>query len=415
MATTNTTFDSATRASAKEIKLITFAKERMSRAQAKVSKFRSMGTKSVSLDGGNFKLFDVREPRKLVEKGSGLIDTPVETQQYERRALYAKVFHMATRTDIGDLVDSGGSVLADAGVELDNAIARSMDEVILSAIITPAQESADAALTDDINSRSATAVQRLTAGYALTQRTRVPFYHKEGTGSNVSFTADVVEDINHIFAVRDVEDDLCATLTPSARLILAKDSDFKNAENIFSLGKGMASDRRRGWNYKGINWVEVSQNVLPVIDRRNSGASDFSATSTVASEITFASVKMGTNLEAPLSYTGALSGATPAARLTSLKSSVRQQLPNIAGRTNAALSSGDQANIKTVTTKSSDVIYVWGKSSLLFAERSQETIYSEDSLPMVSLAKQGYIRVSFGATLLDDAYAVAVPIKGTFA
>ena len=341
------------------------------------------------MDGGNFKLFPRTKKRSFVEKNGGIVITPAAEQDYDRRALFVKVYHAATQVDIGDMVDSQVSQLEDAKSELMKAEGRLIDTVILDALVSAVSESSDA-------SEDAT-TKRLTAAVSLTERRRLPFYHEQNTaGDAVVFDVDTIEDILHIFAIRDVEDDLCATLTPGVKNILRKESDFKNAENIFAPMKRSVDDNRQGFSYKGINWISISQSVLPLISRNNVGFTA-AGSNTVTSNIQLPSLELtgsGALTGTAYSYTGA-------------------NKTSLADVTAAVSAYTDAAGAETIQCRSADILYIWGKSALLFADRAEETFSQESLLPLLSYAKQGYMRVSFGAMLLDDEYVMAVPIKGT--
>ena len=410
-AATNLTSASAAVSRAEAIKLITFSQEMWSEAQQVGSKFKLLGSVSKSMDGGNFKLFQRTKKRRFQEKKGGVQPVVAEKQAYDRRALFVKVWDMTTQVDIGDIVDSTSSVLQDSHRELMNEEGRVIDCVLLSALLEPVSESGDA------DKDGTTEV--LTASISLTKRHKIPFYYKgttvvsngaDATTGALKFNADVIEDILYHFAVRDVEEDLCATLTPEVKRVLRKEADFKNAENIFAPMKRSVDDNRQGFNYKGINWISCSASILPIVSQKNAGLTAATSATSIGASVTAAGVDLDStnNLERTLSYTGDIKTTVAAIRSAAEK-------PNSYGGGYTDLSDAADDSIATLSFKSKDVLYVWGKSGLYFADRPQENISSEDTIPLLSQARQGYMRISFGATLIDDDYALAIPIKGSAA
>lgn len=420
MAAVNASVNTDNVSRGKSIKIINFIDETWSDSQQTKSSYRSLGTTTVSLKHANFDLFPKRKKRGFVEKAGGVVATPVQEQAYTRRALYVKTFHAATQADLGDLVDNQSDMLADAKVELMNDMGRITDTIILSALIGNSAESDDAS-TSGVRPNS-----DLTAQVNLSERVRLPFYHAKGKvtvakaatsttpavvgKTEVKFDTDTIEDILYVFAIRDMMGDLCATLTPEVRRILRKDKDFKDADNIFAPMKRSVDDSREGFNYKGVNWITCSQSVLPIISQKNAGLTA-RGTLTLESDTALPSVDVGVDsgLGRTRSFAASAIDAADRGKIANRRSEAQVPNEETAGYTTDAYS---DTELKTVTCKSKDVLYIWGKSAVYFAERPQENFAADAELPLFSHAKQGYVRINLGAMLIDDDHAIAVPVKG---
>lgn len=355
------------------VKMAAFAAETWSAAQQEMSALKSY-TVPKSLDGGTFKLFPVAQKRTVREKGAGVVDTPRTAQSYIRRAMFSKSYHDANAIDADDQADAQVNVLEDSKMQMANAFGRTADSVILDSIVSPVQETEDASEDAD---------GLLTAVVDLNKRYRNNAFAKAGAaGELAAFGGDDLEDVGYIFASRDVSSKLCATLTPELQRILRKDADFKNAESIYSTRDtgGMVKDIE----YKGITFIKVSNDVLPIISERNIGSAA-NANRNADQAIQVRSLKESNNVAPHLS----------AARLSK-----------------AQLKAATEADTATVTCRSIDLAYFWAKSALYFTSRDELNFASMKELPEKSEASQIYMRVNFGALLIEDAQGLIVPVKG---
>ena len=356
------------------VKMATFAAETWSAAQQEMSALKAY-TVSKSLDGGTFKLFPVAQKRTVREKASGVIDTPRTAQSYIRRGMFSKSYHDANAIDADDQADAQVDVLEDSKMQMAKAFARTCDSVILSALVDPVQETEDASEDGD---------GLLTSVVDLNKRYRNNAFAKVGaTGPIAAFGGDDLEDVGYIFASRDVASKLCATLTPELQRILRKDADFKNAESIYATRDtgGMVKDIP----YKGVTFISVSNDVLPIISDKNIGS--------------------GAN-------TNRNTAQSIQVRSLSESDSVAPHLSD-ARLSKAQLKTATSANTATISCRSIDIAYFWAQEALYFTSRDELNFARLSDLPEKSEAKQLYMRVNFGALLIEDAQGLIVPIKGT--
>lgn len=361
------------------IKVIGYANEVWSEAQAKESKFKQ-ATASKNIGMANYKLFQIAKLREAQRKGGGVVLTPRQTQEFDRRALFSESYHDSEVIDPDDEVDNQADILEVARSQMTKAFARICDRVILHSHVDPVQESED-------STADASNANIITASAALNKRWRGNAFAKvEGAAANAALkaiTADDLEDIGYIFAKRDVEAKIVATLTPELQRTLRKDPDFKNAENTYATRDtgGMV----KNIEYKGITFIQCSESVLPLISNTNIG------------------------------------GAAAGTRATAQKIAVRDlataenvnPLLSTARVTKATLKTQTSAKSAEVTCRSTDLAYFWASEALYFASRDSLVFGSLDRLPNQSLAKQLYMRVNFGAMMIDDDYALTVPVRGT--
>lgn len=335
----------------------------------------------ISMDGGNFKLVPRSKKRAYTRRNFGITRTPDSGQTWRApRAIFIQEFHDALQVDVSDLIDTYASITETAKTEQRKAMARTIDQILLDALITTVEEGSDGATNST--------TQRITASAGLTTRyrdlVRAKISGKDADATLDDFEADDLEDINYSFISKNVEDELCVTLTPELARVLRKDSDFKNAENIYSLQS--APDRRAGFTYKDFRFVPVRPDVLPLLQAGN-------LTSTAnANGDTLDTAKILIVKDI----------ADTSARATNW-TSTRVTVP----------ASSNTTGYSTVEAKSKDMIYIWSPNYLLRATRDQLNMFSEDTRLDASLAKQIYSRINLGAVFMDDEFVLAVPLAGT--
>lgn len=403
-------FDPALGSRGDKIKLITFARETWEEAQASVSSFKGLGVTHKSLDGGNYKLFSRTFRREFVKHTGGIVQTPVGTQVYDRRALFSQPYHAATQSDLSDLIDNTSDIFADARSSLLKAKARLIDEVIVSAIVSPVMVETTGSTG---GSTTTPGTGNLRAAVSLANRYKLNAYYAPGSGTAVEFDADTIEDILHIFAKRDVYSNILCTLTPELKNILRKDSDFKNAENIFAPMKRSVDDNRQGFSYKGINFISCSESILPVLDDASIGETAAATTNTIRTSVAVKAFKLDSSeaIQDPvvLDSNTNLKGSSDA-----LKRALAVQAGWAASSdSDAVKKAAYNGRLRTITARSDQWVQFWCSEGLYYADRPEEMEMEMSKLPMLSLARQEYIRVSLGAMLIDEDFAMSVPIAGT--
>lgn len=375
------------------IKLVSFAKERWSEAQQRVSKVKTVGCSEKDLGGGDYKLFDRSKQRSFTRKNGGVAKSPDTKQEFKpRRALFVLEFHDALVADPSDLVNNSSNIFETAKEETNNALARLLDTVCLDAIIAPVHEGNSSSVDANKDGSYPKRTNLITADVGINKRYKdicVVKGAKSTAGSAIAaLTSDDLEDILYQFSIRDVEDQLLCTLTPELQRMLRKDTDFKNAENVFTASRMGAKDgAQMNFEYKGIRFIYISGTVLPQLSAENIAAeADTAANTILTADRTFHARDMATSEITDVKTSNDGVGTTVQAKTT---------------------------KHAKVTAKSKDMIYLWSARALYFAKKDELTIAEKTTLPLFSHAEHGYIRVAFGAMLIDDNYAMAIPIKGT--
>ena len=364
------------------VKTIAFASEVWAEAQQKESKMLPfVTTKDVD---GLYKFFEGVKKQKMTEGIYGLQATPEGEQKTDRIALFTKPFTAAVQIDQGDRMDTTIDLLSAYKEEIKKAMARTIDELILNALVSTVHVAKD-------SSTDATS-KRITADLRTEEKHKDGFVFAKNVNAAatdtklVDFTSSDLEDVKFIFDKRETDTDIFCTYTPELRRILYKDAEFVNQENRVSTVTS-GKDSRRAIEYRGINFVNTHTQRLPLIDADNVGINAVDANQTAKSKV--------------LIMCKGLSGddTTPADLvLTADKSAA-----------------GDRADggLEQIETTSDQMIYCWAREALFFATRSANTFMHEGKRADLSYADQVYYRVACGATLRDVDYALGVVLGGT--
>lgn len=387
------------------IKLVSFAREAWAEAQQKDSKFKVLGTRSVSMNGENFRLFTRRKKAVYTKREGGPQLTPSDSYGHKaRRALFTESYHTATQADIDELTDNQVDLLMDYRQELVYAQGRLCDRIILSSLLHNVNQEVQFAAVDR--------KKQILTQISLERRAKDNVFcaadvaAADGSSADIgSGFADLLEDINYIFATRDVIDEKpVVTLTPKLQRILRKDMDFKNAENVFSKMKGTVSMPNEVIDYRGFDFIPCSNSILPEAHEATGQVADGYVTARVLSashvDVVDYVATGDLQLDPETSGNAAKTRAAQAA------------LYGTDADGNAILTEADYRVIKVAPT---DLAYIWIPSAVLFSTRMDRSIMTNDILPEQSQAKQVYSRVNFGATLLDDQFSMVLAVGGSVA
>lgn len=363
----------------KEVKKITYAAELWAEAQQKDSKTQVYTTKK-SLDGGSYRLFARTKKRDFKERRGSVQRTNYTGQEFSRRALFAKTYDDAIVADLEDLISNQVDILEAAKAETRKAGGRLMDTVILDSLIASHHSEIAGSTEDTLN--------RLTAALNIERRFKDVVWAKtSGLAADAAltkFVADDLEDIKAVFAKRDVMESIKCTLTPEMKRLLMKDPDFKDAENTFSITKAEAAGMK-GFMYKEIEFIQISESVLPLLSKQNIG---IAANSADAADDTH--------------YTSKQIAARD------LSSTARVD----ASDTLTAVQEKDSEHA-IVECNSANMAYFWVPEAVYFTSRPELTKVLEADLPDFRHARSCYFMVNFGALTIDDNWVMAVPINGT--
>ena len=291
--------------------------------------------------------------------------------------------------DKDDIVDTVSNPFMDRKNQNSMALGRLCDQTILEALIdksllegTPLQEDFNTAATQ-------TDQQRHYAVGKPTQQFKdvcfIPADKSANAANAVLFDANSLEDVKHVFRKRDLSGvELICAFTPDLQLVLRKDTDFKNAENVYA-DRAVAdmAGSGKGFRYKGIRFIEINEDALPELSTDN-----------IAS-----------------AYNAGTEQATLKCRVsnnTDLKGKTAASLP--------ASSATAGAVVKTVSgVQKKDMIYIWESKAVYFAQRGELDLDDMTTRPDYSMAQQLYSRVNIGAMLIDEDEVLVMPLRGTVA
>ena len=372
-------------------RIVTYAKEAWAEAQQKESTL-SIHTKKVSMDGGNSRFFPKIFKRQYAVKNYGTVKTPDTAQNVSMREIITQEFHDALSIDPGDLIGTATNILENAKSQMMPAQGRLIDQIILSALVSPARETTSQAAANR-NSALGAHANFIKATVDTETQYKNSLWVKSIASTGVkTFESDDLDNIRYIFSIREIDSSICCTLTPELELILRKDANFINAENRFTAAIGgdpyrsglMANQRH--FMYKGFNFVYTFLDRLPVLS-----AANIAETATVANLTTTATAQVrGLDV-----------------REKGLDSRTTAQTAGAVGANNAG---GLRAGTGRATLLSKDVIHFWNPEAVYVASRDDLIFNREDELPLFSYAKQVYSRVSYGAMVIDDAHVLSLAL-----
>ena len=366
-----------------------YAAELWSEAQSRESKLKMDGCTHKTQTDSIHWYRDIKKTEFVVKAG-GIVATPFKEGEYGRRALITQTYHDALIVDPDDLVDSQSDPFSDRDDQNKAALGRLCDQVILQGIMDKVLLQKKPLQEDFATTATQTDAKRHYPVGGLETRTKdicfVPNDKKTGNDSakaRILDNVDQLEDIKLVFRKRNVEDELVVTYTPNLQSWLRKDADFKNAENVYSMRDvAQMSGAGKGFMYKTMRFIPINEDALP--DLSTDGIASAKAGTGDAATYTLRCRAMDNT-----DVTGKVGSALPAKSATA--GSVVREVSEVG---------------------KSDVIYVWAKRALYFAERGSLKIEEQTTNPNFSHARQKYYRVNFGSMLMDEDYAMVVPIQG---
>lgn len=410
------------------VKILKYAMKLWSEAQTKVSHVRAH-TRTESMDGATDKWFLKTVRREYKPKSFGLSLTQHETQETTRRLLRTTSFTDAFLRDKDDSVGNEMDPMAIAQDARVPALARLIDRTALGGIVAKAVEmTPETTLTGTDNTPSAEpmySVRKKEIGYARLEEaggTDLLADARIAAGQTTAFEVDdifeLIESIINLFQVRAIHSNICVTLTPALRTKLVKDTTFRNLEDTYMLGykSGLRND---GVEYRGLTFVPAHFDVLPKLSTNNIATAG-TAAEPILTVRSFADVEFNED-----GTKGQDSAAADSFRGRTILDSIsdRAKALNAAGNTGgtaaqqAAATRGTSGGVRRhdVKVKNQDMIYVWSPEALIFAERAELRLQRTSELPLYNYADQDWDMVNFGCMLIDEDYAIAIPLKGNLA
>ena len=382
-----------------QTRTVSYAKEVWSLAQSKYSKLEAMGCKKVSIQG-HAQMIRRRHRRTLTPKSAGVVATPYKAHSWDRRLLMTNSFHDATLIDPDDISESQADLFGDVMAESANALGRLTDQVILDAIVAPvivekppltftSDELSGSGAIGSTDAAQGDAQRRSQTGRIETQVKDVVFFvHGESSDSANAkiFEAADLDLVLQVFRKRNMDTvNLVCTLTPEMELLMRQDVQFQNAENRHNEGLGRISDVGSSFRYKGINFIPINEDALPVLQ--------------------------GSGVDAGVSNKFVLRGRNLKTRLTSAQSKGRLVSALPAAGASTGLGGAEMQDVELA--HSEDVVFFWDGQAIYKTERPELSMQKRDENIELSHAQQSYMRVNMGAVCMDEDYVMVVPLRGT--
>ena len=357
------------------------------------SKAQSMNSKlsdTVEHDNINecFKWYTRTDRRDFVPKAAGLVATPYKSHGFDRRGLLTKPYHDAYIADTDDLMETSVNPFEVVRTQIQHAVGRLTDKVILQAITdkvitekVPVQEDFSTAATRSDAKRHYTG-----QGMSLQTKQITFLPNRKMTGNDTAKAAlfadgntglDDLEEVMHVFRKRDKSGtQLFCTYTPNLQVRMRTNPEWKNVENLYS-GQGVESQSRTGgrFSYKNITFVEINEDALP----------DPSADGGIETAVT---------------------GKEATIRCRSLRGA------DVDGKVAPSQPAKSATNREVQKVEKQDLVYFWEKMAVKLARQGALELGTEFQDVTVSMAKGLYSRIRLGGMLMDEDCVVIVPLDG---
>lgn len=368
---------------------------------------------------GSFEIFDRFKKREVVLKQGGVQATPYKKGRADQIVVSSRSYHDADIQDMDDAVEGPVDYFAATMTEMSSAMARKADTAILCAFtlqnrLLKADKQDSTSLITEPNPEpepfdrdvmfipdatgTASTLSEVTTNAAATRQTIL--------------NSDSLESLRLLFRKRDVMGQICITLTADLAIILRRDSDFKNAENVYKSQTAAGASIGQGFEYKGFKFVDVSDQVLPTVFSGGKGAVDSIEDNGETLRVACREIKIGK----PRAYYQSQDLEVAASITTNvLTTRVAQHNKAYKKREDLADSAADiveAADYKLIEVTPSDLAYVWVKKAVLFVQRPKLSMVEESKNVNLSYAKQIYMRRNFGALVKDDDYVCVMPVMG---
>lgn len=335
-----------------------------------------------------FKWFTRTDRRDFVSKASGLVATPYKSHGFDRRGMLTNTYHDAYIADKDDLLETSVDPFAVVAEQIQHALGRLTDKVILQSMTDQAIVENRPKQDDFSTDATRSDAKKHITGQGMTQmRKQVTFLPQRLMSGNDSSKArlfadganglDDIEEVMHAFRRRDkVGTQLYCTYTPDLQLRMRTNPEWKNVEQLYS-GQGVESQSRMGvrFSYKNLTFVTINEDALPELSA-NGGIET------------------------------AYAGNNATIRCRSL------QADDVDGKVAAAHPAKSATNREVQEVTKRDLVYIWEKMAVKFARQGEVEMMTPFTDVTVSLAKGAYSRVRLGGILLDEDCLVVCPLNG---
>ena len=390
-------------------------------AQDRLSQTRRMEyaeglwTKSQSMDSAlsttvssetiseTMKWYTRTDRRDYQARPGGIGVNPYKRHGFDRRALVTRAYEDAYIADSQDLMESDQDPFAVVEQQLQYALGRLTDQVILQAITdkviiekTPVEESLAHNARDAFSAASNSGTRRHYTGQGQSlERKQITFLPQRLMTGNDSAKSDLtfggasstvkplddLEEVMHLFRKRFKKGvNLYCTYTPDLQYRLRTDAEFKNAENIYNGADIINPTQGMGaaFMYKNITFVPINEDALPVLST-NGG------------------------IETAVSGNGADANATIRCR--------GMRGADVLGKTAENHPAKSATNREVTNVQTQDLIYFWEKDAVKIA-RNGSPSFERFTEHRLRLAPAMYSTVRLGGVLMDEDCVLVTPLRG---
>lgn len=346
----------------------------LSKAQQERSRLY-MHCRKEDLTGIGAKFVELVDTQETAQKARGADElTKWKKQGSTRVRLDAALHYVAIRENLDERGTTQSDKIETGLKQGDYAIGRSMDKELLTAIACPSFVTVDSKAGD-------------TAASVTTRYRHNLFANTGSANAALTFTSNDIARVRKIFRRRDIHSDICCTLTNELANILEVDEKFTDREQIYS---GMSDvEKRDGFVYRGVKFIQVSDTVLPLLGTGNLALAGQTASANVADQV-----------EAPARSLNA----------SDTKVIESDSAVNTVSTINTAGGTGTQTAEINVAPR--DIVYFWQPDTLCLGERST-MIIERGQLPNHTFSQFGFIGFQFGACVIDPARTLMVAVAGT--
>ena len=383
---------------------------RMEYSEGLWTKSQSMDSKlstTVSSDtiSEAMKWYSRTDRRDFQVREAGIGPNPYKRHGFDRRALVTQAYEDAYIADSQDLLVSDQDPFAVVEQQLQYALGRLTDQVILQSMTnkviverSPVERSLDnGGKIDNFQDATLTDKKRHFTGQGQSLETKqitfLPSRLMTGNDSaKVELTfggqsatvkpMDDLEEVMNVFRKREKTGvNLYCTYTPELQLRLRTDNEFKNAENIYNGMDIIKPTQGMGgaFMYKNITFVPINEDALPLLSSAG-------------------------GIETAVSGTGTAAEAT--IRCRSMRAS------DVRGKTATSQPAKSATNREVTKVQTQDLVYFWEKDAVKIAKQGTPKLAQRFTEVRLRLAPAMYSEVRLGGVLMDEDCVLVVPING---
>ena len=351
-----------------------------------------------------FKWYNRTDKRDFQPREAGIGPNPYKPHGFDRRGLFTRPYEDAYIVDSQDLLVSHVDPFAVVTQQLQNALGRLTDQIILQSITdkvivekTPVE--VQGGRSEDWSTAAARNDKKrhFTGQGMATQVKQITFLPSRFMSGNDTAKAELsfgrratgvspmddLEEVMNVFRLRNKTGvSLYCTYTPELQIRLRTDPEFKNAENVYNGRDILKPTQGMGgaFMYKNIAFVPINEDALPVLDDNDGiGVASVSGTGAAATTTIRCRSMRGTDVK------GNVASSHPA------KSATNREVNNIQAR---------------------DLVYFWEKDAVQMAKQGEAKIGQRFTEVRFRLAPAMYSEVRLGGMLMDEDCVLVTPLNG---